>query len=211
MSIFCSWSGGKDSTLALWHGLKMFGKVDYLFTMFSEDGIHSRAHGLTKELLQRQSSSIGIPLITKSSSWEQYENKFLEFLKESVNGGTGIFGDIDLEGHKEWVENICRAQNVTAVEPLWGRKREEVIKEFLDLGFKAKIISIKKELNIEKYLGIDLNYNLIEEFKNLGIDISGENGEYHTFVYAGPLFKGEVRFEVGEIIEREGVYALSLR
>lgn len=208
MSIFCSWSGGKDSTLALWNGLKVYGKVDFLFTMLSEDGVYSRAHGLKKELLQRQSDSIGIQLITKSSSWEEYEKKFLEFLEEYALNGIGIFGDIDLEEHKEWVERICKAKNVTPIEPLWKREREELIKEFLDLGFKAKIISVKKGLNIEKYLGIDLSYDLIKELKGLGIDISGENGEYHTFVYDGPLFKEEVKFEVREVIEKEGVYVL---
>lgn len=208
--IFCSWSGGKDSALALWHGLKAYGKVDLLFTMLSEDGIHSRAHGLTKELLQRQAKSIGIQLVTKSSTWEDYESRFIEFLSEYVVDGIGIFGDIDLEEHRDWVDRVCSIRNVTAVEPLWKRDREEILREFLSLGFKARIISVRKGLDIDRFLGLDLDYNLVERFKDIGIDISGENGEYHTFVYEGPIFRERVEFEIRDVIEMEKNYVLSL-
>lgn len=209
--IFCSWSGGKDSSLALWHGLKLYGRVDFLFSMLSEDGIHSRSHGLTKELLQRQAKNIGIQLVTKSSTWEEYEDKFIEFLSEYAVNGIGIFGDIDLEEHKDWVDRVCSIKNVTAIEPLWKRDREELLKEFLNLGFKAKIVSIRKGIGIDDCLGLDLDYSLIERFRNIGIDISGENGEYHTFVYAGPIFRKKIDFEIGDIIEREKNYVLLLK
>ncbi|ABR30580.1 ATP-binding protein [Thermosipho melanesiensis] len=210
MKTFCSWSGGKDSTLALYHGLKKF-KVDYLFTMLSEDGIHSRAHGLPKSILEKQANSIGIPLITKCSTWGEYEKNFLDFLEEYAKGGMGIFGDIDLQEHLDWVENVCNKKNVRVFEPLWRRNRREIVEEFLKLGFKAKIIAVKKDLNIEKYLGKDLSFDLISEFESIGIDACGENGEFHTFVYNGPIFKNPVDFEIGTCVEKSKNLVLEIK
>ncbi|ANQ53761.1 ATP-binding protein [Thermosipho affectus] len=206
--VFCSWSGGKDSTLALYYGLKKFTTIDYLFTMLSEDKIHSRAHGLPKHILEQQAKSLGLPLITKSSSWENYEKNFLKFLEEYAYSGIGIFGDIDLQAHLDWVKNVCSKKNVKVFEPLWQRKRKDIVKEFLLLGFKAKIISIKKEL--KNFLGRDLSLDLIEEFEKMGIDVCGENGEYHTFVYDGPIFKFPIKFKVKSTIEKSGKFILEI-
>lgn len=210
MKVFSSWSGGKDSALALYYGLKRYKRVDYLFTMLSEDCIHSRAHGLSKNVLQKQSESLGIPLITKCSSWKDYEKHFLEFLKEYVKGGIGIFGDIDLQEHLDWVTNVCSKQNVIAFEPLWKRERIEVVSEFLSLGFKAKIIAVKKEMGIEKFLGKDLSLELVEQLKSLNIDPCGENGEFHTFVYDGPIFKEKVDFNTKNTVDNGKTIVLEI-
>lgn len=210
MKVFCSFSGGKDSMLALYYGLKKYKKVDYLFTMLSEDCIHSRAHGLPKNLLEKQAQSIGIRLITKCSSWKEYEDNFLNFLDEYVKGGVGIFGDIDLQEHLDWVENVCSKKDVEVFEPLWLKKRKDVVSEFLSLGFKAKIIAVKKDLGIEKYLGKDLTFALADEFEKIGVDACGENGEFHTFVYDGPIFKHPVDFKVKGTVQKEKNIVLEL-
>ncbi|KAF2956985.1 diphthine--ammonia ligase [Marinitoga sp. 38H-ov] len=210
MKIFSSWSGGKDSTLALYYGIKKYKKIDYIFTMLSEDCIHSRAHGLNINILKRQSKSLNIKLITKCSTWGDYEKNFLDFLEEYVREGIGIFGDIDLQEHLDWVNNVCSKKNVVAYEPLWQREREDIVLEFLNLGFKAKIIAIKKGIGIENYLGKDLSFDLVEEFKKIGIDACGENGEFHTFVYDGPIFNEEIKFSIKSTVEKNNTLVLEL-
>ncbi len=209
--IFCSWSGGKDSCLALYYALKQFGKVDLLFTMLGEDCERSRAHGLRKELLLRQSKCLGISHEFGCASWGDYEQEFLSFLFRKMRGGIGIFGDIDLEEHKAWVEKVCSKANVKAIEPLWKKDREEILGEFLDLGFKAVVVATSKKFpKAEKLLGKQLSKQLIEVMNELNIDKCGENGEYHTFVYDGPIFEKPVQFSIARVIENDHSFNLEL-
>jgi len=193
--IFSSWSGGKDSALALNRALKELKKVDILFTMFDETCVHTRAHGLPKEIITAQAESIGARSITRCATWETYEHEFLEFLKEHAQNGIGIFGDIDLQEHRDWVERVCKTYNVTALEPLWLEPREKLLEEFLKEGFKAKIIATKKEY--KELLGKELQEGeTLKLIEKLNIDLSGENGEYHTVVYDGPIFKKPIRIKI---------------
>lgn len=192
--IFSSWSGGKDSALALHRALKELKRVDILFTMFDETCVHTRAHGLSKKLIQAQAESIGAKLMMRCATWETYEREFLEFLK-GVENGIGIFGDIDLQEHKDWVERVCATYNVSVLEPLWLEPREKLIEEFIKGGFKAKIIATKTEYR--ELLGKDLhNRETLKLIEKLSIDISGENGEYHTVVYDGPIFKEPLEIKI---------------
>ncbi len=210
--VFCSWSGGKDSCMALYYGIKTFGKVDLLFTMLEENCTRSRAHGMRKELFQSQSYSLGISWHFECATWDGYEEVFLNFLQSHAVGGIGIFGDIDLEQHREWVERVCTKKGVKAVEPLWKKSREEILREFENLGFKAKIIAVSKRFPAAKILlGRDLNTETIELIKGLQIDLCGENGEYHTFVYDGPIFKYPVGFKVLGVVETENSWLLDLK
>jgi len=207
--VFSSWSGGKDSALALYRALKDFKeveKVDILFTMFDENCERTRAHGLPKSLIKAQAESIGAKSVIRCASWESYEGEFLKFLEEYAKGGIGIFGDIDLQEHRDWVERVCGTYNVKALEPLWLEKREKLLEEFLNFGFKAIIVAVKNGL--EDLLGLDLhNRETIRRIEKLGVDLSGENGEYHTFVYDGPIFKKPVDFKiVGKYATEKNVY-----
>ncbi|MGC8821044.1 MAG: diphthine--ammonia ligase [Fervidobacterium sp.] len=193
--VFSSWSGGKDSALALNRVLKEVGKVDILFTMLDETCERTRAHGLPKSIIQRQAESIGAKSITKCASWETYESEFLKFLEEHAQNGVGIFGDIDLQEHKDWVERVCSTYNVKALEPLWFEEREKLLEEFLALGFKAIIIAVKN--GFEQLLGLELHkLETIKLIEKLGSDLSGENGEYHTIVYDGPIFNFPIQFKI---------------
>ena len=203
---FCSWSGGKDSCLALYHAVKSGGIPEALFTMFREDGERSRSHGLTVDVIQQQAQALGIPLSVCNASWDEYEDHFLSAIRNFSERkiGYGVFGDIDLDPHIEWVERVCSAAAIKPYEPLWKRPRHELLEEFLYLGFTATIVVVKQEALDMSFLGRQLDRNLILEMEKVGIDASGEEGEYHTIVTGGPLFSDPIQIKSKGRIARNG-------
>jgi len=205
-SFFSSWSGGKDSCLALYHAIQHDGIPKALLTMMTEGKERSRSHGLPIMVFKSQASSLGIPLVLRHSSWADYEETFLsaarEFRKEGVE--YGVFGDIDLEPHLEWVERVCASASIQAYEPLWKRDRSELLNEFLSLGFKAMIIAVKQGTLDNDFLGQTLDHQVINDMKKAGIDASGENGEYHTVVLDGPIFSSPLNLEMGRQVIMDG-------
>lgn len=203
---FSSWSGGKDSCLALYHAIQNGGIPKALLTIMTEGKERSRSHGLSIEVLRSQASSLGIPLVPRSSSWVDYEETFLsaahEFRKEGVE--YGVFGDIDLEPHLEWVKRVCASASIQAYEPLWKRDRSELLNEFLSLGFKAMIIAVKQGTLDNDFLGKILDHQVIDNMREIGIDASGEKGEYHTVVFDGPIFSSPVTLEKGQQVIKDG-------
>ncbi len=189
-AFFCSWSGGKDSCLALYHAIKDGGKPEYLLTMFTEEGRRSRSHGLPLSVLQAQAGALAMPLIVRNTSWADYEGAFLNAISGLRKDGVeyGVFGDIDLEAHLEWVNRVCGSVNMGVYEPLWKRHRREILNEFLDLGFKATIIGVNLNSLPKSFLGQGLSREIIADLEEAGIDASGEGGEYHTVVTDGPTF-----------------------
>ena len=196
---FASWSGGKDSCLALYYALEAGGKAEKLLTMLVDDGQKSRSHGLSIDLLEKQAESLSIPIITANTTWNNYEDNFKKLLgklkQENIN--TGIFGDIDLEEHRDWVERVCSEKNLKAKLPLWKMERRKVMEKFIKLGFKAKIVVVKENKLSEQFLGKELTFDLIDELEKRNVDVCGENGEFHTVVLDGPIFNTKV-----EVIEK---------
>ncbi|MFO7871037.1 MAG: diphthine--ammonia ligase [Kiritimatiellia bacterium] len=203
---FCSWSGGKDSCLALYHAMQNGGRPQHLLTMLTEDDKRSRSHGLPLALIQQQSQSLSIPLVVRSTSWDDYEQTFISLLSEFKQEGieTGIFGDIDLDAHRQWCERVCSTVDMRACHPLWQKNRRGLLNEFLGLGFKATIISVKEGTLDKSFLGRILNENTIKDIENAGIDASGEAGEYHTMVTDGPVFSSPVHAVAGDQTLRDG-------
>lgn len=200
-SFFCSWSGGKDSCLSLFYALKQGGIPNKLVTMLIENGERSRSHGLSLNFLKKQSESLMIPLSTYATSWEEYEKNFVTMLKKIKECGVdiGLFGDIDLEDHKKWVEKVCKGTNMSGYLPLWKKARRDVVEEFINCGFKAIIIAVKDDKHIDKeILGKELNKDLINKLEKMNIDIAGENGEYHTAVIGGPIFNNMIEYKLEE-------------
>lgn len=212
---FVSWSGGKDSALACYNAIKNDGiEIAYLLNMLSENGTHSRSHHLSVSVLKAQAQAMRIPIMQRQATWGGYEEEFKKALADLKKEGvqTGIFGDIDVQEHRDWVERVCTESAINAILPLWQRTRESLMNEFITCGFKAVIVAVKLEFMGSEWLGRELDAQFIEEMKRLPkVDLCGENGEYHTFVYDGPIFKSPVRFITGKRILKEKHWFLELR
>ncbi len=206
LKAFVSWSGGKDGALSYYRAMKSF-QITYLLNMIAEDGKRSRSHGIRTDVLRLQGKAMGLPLIQVKSSWETYEAEFKRTLSCFKERGieAGIFGDIDLEEHRQWVERVSREAGIKAVLPLWGeKKRENLIQELIEAGFEAVIVTTRKDLLGEEWLGRRIDHDFLRDISQVnGVDISGENGEYHTLVVSGPIFKKRLKILKSEKITRE--------
>lgn len=204
---FVSWSGGKDSALAYYNVIQN-GEVEvtHLLNMLSENGTHSRSHHLGANMLKKQAEAIGVSIVQRQATWGGYEEEFkkaLAVFKED-NVQTGVFGDIDVEEHRDWVERVCGESGLKATLPLWQRSRESLMDEFIAVGFKAVVVTVNAKCMGSEWLGRELDAQFVEDMKRMPqVDLCGENGEYHTFVYDGPIFKRPVNFTIGEKIFKE--------
>ncbi|AMP20063.1 hypothetical protein AZF37_01730 [endosymbiont 'TC1' of Trimyema compressum] len=115
----------------------------------------------------------------------------------------GVFGDMDLEAHRQWQEMVCEKVGMDALMPLWLKGREANTRQFIDLCFKAIITSIKLDVVDKKYLGEVLTHNIVDRMKLEGIEPSGEGGEFHTAVIAGPLFKKPINITIEDKLFNE--------
>jgi uncharacterized protein (TIGR00290 family) len=203
---FVSWSGGKDAALSYYRVMGDF-HVTHLLNMVAEDGRISRSHGIRTDILRLQAEAMGITIVQPRSSWETYEAEFKKTLSGLKGRGVevGIFGDIDLEEHREWVKRVSRESGMEAVLPLWGeKKRENLIEELIETGFEAVIVAIKKNVLGPEWLGRRIDYDFVKDISKIkGVDISGEGGEYHTFVVSGPIFKKRINILKSEKITRD--------
>jgi len=195
---FVSWSGGKDSCLACYRAIASGVKVRYLLNMVTEDGRWSRSHGLSSELLRVQAEAIGIPLVQKQTTSANYEadfkNALLAFRQEGIT--LGVFGDIDFSEHRQWIERVCSAVGFTPYLPLWEQDQEEILKDFIRLGFESVVVVTKNDVLGREWLGRKIDSAFLADLKELGktknITPCGEVGEYHSYVISGPLFRRHI-------------------
>ncbi|MBW1745256.1 MAG: diphthine--ammonia ligase [Deltaproteobacteria bacterium] len=203
---FVSWSGGKDAALSYYRVMGDF-YVTHLLNMVAENGEISRSHGIRTDVLRLQAEAMGLPIIQPSSSWETYEAKFKKALSDLKCEGVeaGIFGDIDLDAHREWVERVSKESGMQAVLPLWGEKnRENLIEELIEAGFETVIVATKKDVLGHEWLGRRIDDDFVRDISKIkGVDISGEGGEYHTFVVSGPIFGKRINILKSEKITRD--------
>ena len=131
--VFVSWSGGKDAYLALQRAVRRGAVPAVLVCMLHEDGRVSRGHGLPLALLEEQAAALGVPLVTRPTTWEEYEATFVSLLHELRVQGVqaGVFGDIDLQAHRDWVEGVCEVAGLGCHLPLWQEPRRALLGEFL--------------------------------------------------------------------------------
>jgi diphthine-ammonia ligase len=198
--------------MALYRAIQAGAKPAYLLTMLREDGKRSRSHGIPPTILERQAISLGIPLITRNATWEEYEPVFTATLKELREEGVrmGVFGDIDMDEHREWEEMVCGKAGMEAHLPIWHTPRRELIESFLGVGFEAIIVACNDEKMGSHYLGRAVTLDLIGEFEEMGIDPAGEEGEYHTVVIDGPIFKLPIQLNYGEKELHSGYWFLEV-
>ncbi len=187
---FISWSGGKDSCMALYKAMQLGFTPQILMTMFNVESGISAAHRQKEQIFDAQADALGFKSIIVKTPFDDYEKNFVDTLKSLKQQGIdyGIFGDMDVEPHREWVSRVCQKASMEAVLPLWQTDRHVFINEFFELGFKAKIVLVDTKVLGAEFLGQDLSLPLIKEMEQCGADICGENGEYHTLIYDGPVF-----------------------
>ncbi len=196
-----SYSGGKDCILAMYRKIQQGHTPVALLTTIKKSEEESWSHGLNYDLLERVSKSLNLPIICAECDIQEYESKFEEKLKEAKKLGatTIVYGDIDVEHHKQW--GIDRAQNsgLNYDFPLWQENREKLVNEFIESGFKAVIKKVNLNYMDKHFLGEILDKNIVQEIKVTGCDVCGENGEYHTFVVDGPIFKDKIDVDIEKI------------
>ena len=201
---YFNWSSGKDSALALFkiQQQKEF-EVVKLITNVNEDYQRVSMHGLHEDLLEAQTKSIGLPLekikfpanVTMDLYNEKMKAKTAELKSDGLN--YAIFGDIFLEDLKAYRDKKLAEVEIKGVYPLWKQDTKALLKEFLSLGFKAITVCVNAKLLGEEFVGRIIDEQFINDLPD-NVDVCGENGEFHTFVFDGPIFKKPVSFEIGE-------------
>ncbi|MCE3258895.1 MAG: ATP-binding protein [Bacteroidetes bacterium] len=206
---FFNWSGGKDSALALYE-LKQ--NPDYeitsLLTSVSSQYQRISMHGVRSELLDLQAESIGLPLIKmmipENPTMEVYEKVMSETLIELKKQGVthSVFGDIFLDDLRRYREAKLSELGLKGLFPLWQRPTKELIHEFIDLGFKTITTCVNEKYLDKSFAGRIIDRDFLKDLP-ANVDPCGENGEFHTFVFEGPIFKKSIPFQVGEIVYRK--------
>lgn len=206
--VFMNWSSGKDCSLALYYLLKnkKF-EVDHLFTTVSSENQRIGMHGLRESLLKAQAKSIGIPLkityLPKNNNMETYSKIMQNSMQDYVGKGYthSAFGDIYLEDLKSYrVEQLSKV-GLKGLFPLWKKDTKEILKEFIEKGFKAIVVAASANFFNEDFIGTEIDESFLDKLPT-NVDPCGENGEFHTFCYDGPIFQERVLFKKGNKIEQ---------
>ncbi|WP_159462052.1 diphthine--ammonia ligase [Salirhabdus sp. Marseille-P4669] len=200
--ITISFSGGKDCTLGLYRILQSNNwEVDSLLTTITEGYHRTSIHGVREVLLEQQAKSLGIPLrkvfIPKNCSIKEYEKIMKDANRKLMEDGVThiMFGDIHLKDIKEYRENSLKDTSLQPVFPLWNENPYDLIEEFLQLGFQAVLSCVDSTQLDPSFVGKKLNQTFLTELP-ANVDPCGENGEFHTFVYNGPLFRESIPFTI---------------
>jgi uncharacterized protein (TIGR00290 family) len=198
------WSGGKDSCFACYKAKSEGHRIASLINFTDSRGSGSVSHGLSADIIRKQARLIDIPFLQKAMPQKGYRDAFKTLIEElkTKEGIEGIvFGDIYLQEHRDWIDKVCEELKVKAILPIWTRDTEKLIKEIIDSGFKSIVVSVRKDILGEEWLGREIDGGFIKDLKAMGnIDLCGEKGEFHTFVYDGPIFKKPVEFVIGKKI-----------
>lgn len=193
----CSFSGGKDSCLALWRAQQQGLDVRTLLVMFDEDGERSRSHAIPLAIIERQARSLRMKLVVGRADWKTYESEFIRTLRQLRTDGhqIAVFGDIDLQAHRDWEEKVCAAADLRALLPLWLEDRRALANEILRTGFKATVVCVDSRYLSDDFCGRAYDEAFIRDLP-AGVDVCGENGEFHTLVHDGPCFREPVEFTI---------------
>lgn len=215
--VVLSWSGGKDSAMALYELRKGGGyEVVSLLTTIAEGYQRVSHHGVRVELLERQAAAVRVPLHKlclpgERCTNEEYEALMMETMLELKNAGvlTVAFGDIFLQDLRAYRERNLAKVGMTAIFPIWRRRTPELAQTFIQLGFKAYLACVaSKKLN-KAFAGRPIDSTLLRDLP-VDVDPCGENGEFHSFVYDGPIFDRPVPIRVGEVVLRDSRYFADL-
>lgn len=208
-----SFSGGKDSSLALYHAMQT-GTVIGLIVMLEEQGQRSRSHAMPLDIIRAQADAVALPVYMASSSWTDYETKFIALLDQAKQHGAEVLvtGDLDMPEHGCWHDRVTQQVGLKLGMPLWLRPHREVVEEFINLGFKSVIVTVNLKLGMQvEDLGKILTLDYIQELEDRGVDPCGEGGEFHTTVIDGPIFNKAIPVRHGDIVYHEEYAFLPLQ
>lgn len=204
-----NWSGGKDSSLALYHILKEDNfDISALMTTVNSKFDRISMHGVRKELLYEQGKSIGIPIkeirLPEMPTMSEYDETMRNVLSELTQEGIthSIFGDIFLEDLRDYRVNKLAEIGLKGHFPLWKRDTTKLVHEFIDLGFKTVVVCTKAELLGEEFTGRIIDKDFLKDLPK-NVDPCGENGEFHTFTFDGPIYKYPIEYTLGEKVFKE--------
>ena len=208
-SVLVSWSGGKDSTMAMYEILKNQNyQISALLVTVTEDYDRISMHGVRRTLLERQVASLGFPLekvfISKNASNEEYELNMGQVLAKYKEAGitSVVFGDIFLEDLRAYREDKLATLDMRGIFPIWKRDTQKLAHSLIELGFKAITTCVDINTLGRQFVGRIIDEQFLSELPPT-VDVCGEKGEYHSFVYDGPIFKDKVSYALGEIVLRE--------
>jgi uncharacterized protein (TIGR00290 family) len=183
-----------------------------MLTMFDEEGARSRSHGLRPEILEAHAALMGLKFVSRQCSWATYTASFTDALRELRGDDIThvIFGDIMFEEHRRWAEEVCAEAGLIAIEPIWGEPTSLMLREFLETGGEAMIVTARAGFLDSSWLGRPLTLDLLTHFPRIGVDPCGENGEYHTLVTNSPLFQRPLQVRSAGHVLRSGCWALDV-
>jgi uncharacterized protein (TIGR00290 family) len=207
--VLFTWSGGKDSAMGLYELQKTRGyEISALLTTVTKDYDRISMHGVRRILLEQQANSLNYHLeqvfISKSASNEEYEAKMQEVLEKYLEIGVSAvtFGDIFLEDVRKYREENLSKKGLKAIFPIWKRNTSELARTFIDLGFKAVITCVDSKVLDKGFVGRRFDERFLSELPS-NVDPCGENGEFHSFVYDGPIFRERLLYDLGEVVFRD--------
>ncbi len=198
-----SYSGGKDSVLAIDRMIANGYELKALIIVYNNQLDRSWFHGIPRKVIQAVEKSLDVPIWIVETNGEDYHYNLEKQLSYAKTQGIElcVFGDIDITAHREWCESRCDNANIKAVFPLWQESRSDLVYEFVNKGYQAHITVIDQNKMSAEFLGKTLTIETLKQLANSKIDVCGENGEYHSFVSDGPIFKTPVKFKLGEKLE----------
>ena len=207
--VIVAWSGGKDSALSLYE-IQSSGKYEVVSLLTTINEYYDRVsmHGVRRTLVEQQAHSLGLPmakiLVPRSCSNEEYESKMGEVLAKFKQDGITqvVFGDIFLEWVKEYRGNNLAKLGMQGIFPVWGRNTTELTNSFIALGFQAVVTCVDTKVLNKRFLGRTLDRQFLAELPS-DVDPGGENGEFHSFVFAGPIFKERIAYTLGDSVQRD--------
>ena len=211
-SVVISWSGGKDSCFALYEMQKAKDyRVAALLTTLTREYDRISMHGVRRVLLERQAASLGLPLhqvfISKNATNDEYEMRmgeaFSKYRDRQID--SIVFGDLFLEDIRKYRELFLARHNMQGLFPVWQRDTSSFIKEFIELGFKAVVTCVDSKILDQSFAGRMIDQEFLSALPR-GVDPCGENGEFHSFVVGGPIFKEPLSFSLGDIVCRESFW-----
>jgi len=214
--VLFSWSGGKDSAISLYEIQKSEKyEIVTLLTTITDGYDRVSMHGVPRTLVEQQAYSLGLPIeevfISKASSNEEYESKMRGMLTKFKQEGVSsvVFGDVFLEEVRKYREDNLSKLGMKGIFPIWGRDTTELTRSFIALGFQAIITCIDSKVLDKRFIARTLDEHLLAELPS-NVDPGGENGEFHSFVFDGPIFKERIAFTLGESVLRNSFYFCDL-